>query len=142
MRIDLGNEEEPEIGLIALIDCIFFLLMFFMVATSFRNQAASQPQKALPIHVPQSSVSLDRQVAAPNTLVVGVDAKGVVYWRDDPVSIEVLRQHLHEEAQRDPDAAVRIDGDALASYQEIIHVVDLCQFEGLTKIALRARAGR
>jgi len=70
-----------------------------------------------------------------------VDAKGVVYWRDDPVSIEVLRQHLHEEAQRDPDA-VRIDGDALASYQEIIHVVDLCQFEGLTKIALRARAGR
>ena len=35
MRIDVGEEEQPEISLIALIDCIFFLLMFFMVATSF-----------------------------------------------------------------------------------------------------------
>jgi biopolymer transport protein ExbD len=142
MRIDLGQDEEPEIGLIALIDCIFFLLMFFMVATSFKNQAAGQPQKALPIHVPQSEVSLDRQVATPDTLVIGVDAKGGVYWRDDPVSTEVLRERLHAQALRDPGATVRIDGDAQAAYQEIMHVVDLCQFEGLTKIALRARAGR
>jgi biopolymer transport protein ExbD len=35
MRISLGEDEAPEIGLIALIDCIFFLLMFIMVATSF-----------------------------------------------------------------------------------------------------------
>ena len=37
MRIELGEDEYPEIGLIALIDCIFFLLMFFMVATSFKH---------------------------------------------------------------------------------------------------------
>jgi biopolymer transport protein ExbD len=142
MRIDIGADDEPEIGLIALIDCIFFLLMFFMVATSFKNQAANQPQKALPIRLPQSAVSLDRNVAAPHTLVVGIDAKGGVYWHDEPVSTVVLREHLHEEARRDPSATVRIDGDAGASYQEILHVVDLCQFEGLTHIALRARAGR
>jgi biopolymer transport protein ExbD len=41
MRIELGDDEPPEIGLIALIDCIFFLLMFFMVATSFKQKAAT-----------------------------------------------------------------------------------------------------
>jgi len=142
MRIDLGPDDEPEIGLIALIDCIFFLLMFFMVATSFKHQAEGQPQKALPIRLPQSAVSLDRQVAAPRTLVVGVDAKGGVYWRNEPVTIAQLRERLHEEALRDPAATVRIDGDTQAAYQEIIHIVDLCQFEGLTHIALRTRAGR
>ena len=43
MRIDLGDDEQPEIGLIALIDCIFFLLMYFMVATSFRHPDGEKP---------------------------------------------------------------------------------------------------
>jgi biopolymer transport protein ExbD len=45
MRIDVGEEEQPEISLIALIDCIFFLLMFFMVASSFQKQAEGKAQK-------------------------------------------------------------------------------------------------
>ena len=32
-----------------------------------------------------------------------------------------------------------IDGDEQVSYQHIVHVVDLCQFEGLTNIALHTR---
>ena len=42
MRINVGEDAEPEIGLIALIDCIFFLLMFFMVATSFKQQTEAE----------------------------------------------------------------------------------------------------
>jgi biopolymer transport protein ExbD len=34
---------------------------------------------------------------------------------------------------------VRIEGDGNAAYQSIVHVLDLCQFEGLTNIAMRAR---
>jgi len=29
-----------------------------------------------------------------------------------------------------------------APYQEIVQLMDLCQFEGLTRIAMRARDGR
>jgi hypothetical protein len=36
-----------QIGLIALIDCIFFLLMFFMVATSFKQQDVQKKAKDL-----------------------------------------------------------------------------------------------
>ncbi len=51
MRIDLGEDEHPEIGLIALIDCIFFLLMFFMVATSFKQPVGEKPQEELPVYL-------------------------------------------------------------------------------------------
>lgn len=141
MRISLGDEEAPEIGLIALIDCIFFLLMFFMVATSFKQQTDGRAGKDLAVTLPTSAVSLDAATAAPEVLAIGVDVKGGVYWGREPVSTVVLRERLHAAAQRNPNQAVRIDGDARVAYQQIVHLLDLCQFEGLTRISLRTRDG-
>ena len=142
MRIELGDDEQPEINLIALIDCIFFLLMFFMVATSFRHQEEGRPQDALPIELPRSAVTFDRAAAAADPLVIGVDVKGGVYWGRTPVTTTELRARLHAEAARDPNRPVRIDGDTQVPYQEVVHLLDLCQFEGLTHVAMRTRAGR
>jgi biopolymer transport protein ExbD len=141
MRIDLGDDEQPEISLIALIDCIFFLLMFFMVATTFKHQEDMTP-KALAIKLPESAVSLDKTTAATDWVAIGVDAKGGVYWGSEPVSKVVLRERLHAAAQKNPNQPVRIDGDTQAPYQNIVHLLDLCQFEGLTQIAMRTRNGR
>jgi len=141
-KIDLGEDETPEIGLIALIDCIFFLLMFFMVATSFKHQADGKPQKELMVRLPESAVSLDKAQAAPDPVVLGVDAKGHLYWGNEPVSRDELRARLHAQALQDPSRPVRIDGDTLTPYQEIIHLMDLCQFEGMTRIGMHARAGK
>ena len=142
MRIHVGEDEQPEISLIALIDCIFFLLMFFMVATSFQKQAEGKAQKQLSITLPQSEVSLGKADADPSPLAIGVDVKGGLYWGREPVSTMQLRDRLHAEAQKDPNRAVRIDGDTLVPYQEVVHLLDLCEFEGLTRVALRTRAGR
>ena len=142
MRIDVGEEEQPEISLIALIDCIFFLLMFFMVATSFKHQEDGRPPKVLPITLPDSAVALEKATAAADPLVIGVDVKGGLYWGREPVSTAVLRERLHAEALRDPNQPVRIDGDTQVPYQDVVHLLDLCQFEGLTHIAMRARDGR
>ncbi len=142
MKIDVGDEEQPEISLIALIDCIFFLLMFFMVASSFQKQVEGKASKQLPITLPQSAVSLDKADADPSPIIIGVDVKGGLYWGREPVTTVQLRDRLHAEAQRDPGRAVRIDGDTQVPYQEVVHLLDLCQFEGMTHIAMRTRAGR
>jgi biopolymer transport protein ExbD len=142
MRIELGDDEQPEINLIALIDCIFFLLMFFMVASSFRHPEDGKPPEAIAIDLPRSAVSLARAAAAADPIVIGVDLKGGVYWGRTPVTTAELRARLHAEAVRDPRRPVRIDGDTQVPYQEIVHLLDLCQFEGLTQVAMRTRAGR
>jgi len=139
MRIELGGDELPEIGLIALIDCIFFLLMFFMVATSFKQKETQQKDKAIPITLPRSAATLELADAAPDPLVIRVDRTGQVAIGDDKLSLEALHERLAGEARAQPGRPVRIEGDGNAAYQSIVHVLDLCQFEGLTNIAMRAR---
>jgi biopolymer transport protein ExbD len=139
MRIDLGHDEPPEIGLIPLIDCIFFLLMFFMVATTFRQDKPSKPEKELPVLLPAAQASLDAARAAAAPLVLGVDRQGKVYVGSERVSVQKLHDVLKREAARDPQRRIRIDGDEQVPYQHIVHVLDLCQFEGFTNIALHTR---
>lgn len=137
MRIDLGEDEQPEIGLIALIDCIFFLLMFFMVATSFKQQDAQRKEREIAILLPRAEVSLDAAQAAPAPVVITVDAQGRLYLSQRPVTLQLLRDHLRAEAARQPRPPVRIDGDRRTAYQDIVHVLDLCQFEGLSEVSMR-----
>jgi biopolymer transport protein ExbD len=55
------------------------------------------------------------------------------------VSTQALHDLLKREAARDPARPVRIDGDQAARYQDIVHVLELCQFEGLTKVSMHTR---
>jgi biopolymer transport protein ExbD len=139
MRINLGEDEAPEIGLIALIDCIFFLLMFFMVATSFKQPQGEKPQKELPVTLPAAQMSLERVGAGLPPLNIGVDKSGKLYVDGGKVSVQGLHERLKQEATSHPGRAIRIDGDELARYQDIVHVLDLCQFEGFTQISMHTR---
>ncbi|MBV8501767.1 MAG: biopolymer transporter ExbD [Paucibacter sp.] len=139
MKIRLEDEEPVEIGLIALIDCIFFLLMFFMVATSFKQQDAQKRAKELHVTLPTAAVSFDAAQAGTVPLVITIDARGSFAVDGQGVSIQALRERLHREAQTQPGRTVRIDGDRSTPYQYIVHVIDLCEFEGLRQVSLRAR---
>jgi biopolymer transport protein ExbD len=139
MRIELGEDEAPEIGLIALIDCIFFLLMFFMVATSFKQPVGERPQKELPVTLPTAQMSLDRSSAGAPPLTIGIDQRGKLYLDGSKVSVQALHDRLKQEAANNPNRQIRIDGDEMARYQDIVHVLDLCQFEGFTRISMHTR---
>ncbi|MGX4643231.1 ExbD/TolR family protein [Massilia sp. SYSU DXS3249] len=139
MRINLTEHEEPEIGLVAMIDCIFFLLMFFMLATTFKEQANNKPQKVLPVQLPSAEASVVRAGAADDALVIGVDRSGALFVDTRPVTVQELHTILAREASADPQRRIRIDGDRDASYQHIVRVLDLCQLDGLTNIAMHTR---
>jgi len=139
VRIDLGDEAEPELGLIALIDCIFFLLMFFMVATSFKQQDVQKKAKDLAVELPTASATLSPQEAGADPLVITVDARGQVAVDGRRVTLQALHDRLREQAAQNRARPVRIDGDKRVAYQHIVHVLDLCQFEGLTQVSMRTR---
>jgi biopolymer transport protein ExbD len=139
MRIHLGEDEQPEIGLIALIDCIFFLLMFFMVATSFKQQTEIEKRKELPVTLPSASASLTSSSASATALIIGVDKTGRFYADGQLIGTQALHELLREEAARDANRNVRIDGDRFAAYQHIVHVLDLCQLAGLTHISMHTK---
>ena len=139
MRINLGDDEQPEIGLIALIDCIFFLLMFFMVATSFKQADEQKKMKELPISLPTAAASLDYNEAIQTPLVIGVDKEGNLYLGGAKKTTQQLHDALKREAEKDNKRLVRVEGDQNTSYNNIVHVLDLCELEGFNNIAMRTR---
>ena len=88
MRIDLHSEVEPEISMSSLIDCVFLLLIFFLVAgmTKVKN-------KDIPIDLPASSSAV-RMRPDDKQIVVGIDRSGGLYWEGEPCSTNYLHQSL------------------------------------------------
>ena len=138
MRAEMPEDEHPEIGLIALIDCIFFLLIFFMMATSFKHGTKDKLAE-LPISLPKSNVSFDAATAAPDPLDIAVDGNGQLYLGVRKVSIQELNDVLKREAAQGKDRPVRISADRGVRYEQVVQVLELCQFDGLTGISMRVR---
>lgn len=127
------HDAEMEINLIPMIDIMLILLIFFMVATTIKHS-----EKALPIELPRSAAAMD-QPANEAVLVLGVDALGNKYVGPDRVPTSVLHDRIRAAAEKNVDQPVRIDADRKTSYEQVVEVIELCQFEGLRNVRLHTR---
>lgn len=114
-----------------LIDCVFLLLIFFLVATM-----SKKVNKDVDIRLPESKSAIKR-LATDDQVVIGVDESGNIYFEGKPASIMVLHDALRSEALINPDKQVRIDADSEAPLASVVEVVDICQFNQLDDVVLR-----
>lgn len=137
MRTRKPEEEPFEIMLIPMIDCMLVIIIFFLVATTLKNR-----EKELPLDLPESAAAPSIE-QPPDILVIGVDKEGRTYLgsgeRIEAVDTERLHQRIREAARLNPTQRVRIDGDRNTRFEDIIHIVDLCQFEGLKNVGLHTK---
>lgn len=131
MQIDYEEDDEAEISMSPLIDCVFLLLIFFLVATM-----SKKANKDVDIRLPESRSAIKR-LATDEQLVIGIDLKGNVFLEGKPASIMVLHDALRSEALANPNRQVRIDADAEAPLANVVEVVDICQFNHLDDVVLR-----
>src|SRR3954466_11718754 len=107
---DFGLKRRPrrvaEINLINMIDMLFFLLVFFVLTSSFTRETG------IDINKPKasSSKSLPRQ-----PLLIGVTKDGAIHVNESPVSLKALGAVLKHYMSQDPDRAVVIVADRDAS---------------------------
>lgn len=133
MRMRIEEDEAVEVQMAPLIDCVFLLLIFFLVATTLKK---IEPQ--LPIELPESAASIEAKTPE-NVMIIGIDRAGVPYLGAERVTLSMLHTRLRQAAQTDKSQRIRVDVDRLTPAQYIIHVLDLCQFEGLTHVGLHTR---
>ena len=130
MAVKFGEEEPVEIQMTSLIDCVFLLLIFFLVSSQMKKV-----EKELPIELPQANAT--RQVkAVPDLTTVSVDKLGALYVNSLPVGAEGLHAKLREAAREQPGLRIRINGDVFAPFRSIVQVLDACQGEGLTVVGI------
>lgn len=135
MAINVDSDKGLDIQMTPMIDCIFLLIIFFLVSSQMKKL-----EKELPVSLPESAAALQVK-ASPDLLVIGIDRNGSYYIAGEPVGYEALQRKLREAAVN-PAQRIRIDGDEAAPFSSLVHIFDLCQFEGLTNIGINTRVER
>ncbi len=112
------RQEGTEIDITSLLDVMFLLVVFFMVASSFHEET-----RAIDLALPRAEnprvIVLDDSV-----LSVTVSRDGRVFVGDDEVAPGQLKHDLGRAlTQRDVKNVV-IRGDAEARYQSMVSIVD------------------
>ncbi len=133
MRINLQNHEgnDEDIPLSPLIDAVFLLLIFFLVATMMKKV-----NRDIDIELPES-VSAERLAPTDENRVIGIDADGLVYYEGEPASIQSLHIRIRDLGISDPDMQIRLDVDRETPTHRVIEVLDLCRFNHLGNVGIR-----
>ncbi|MCL1910011.1 MAG: biopolymer transporter ExbD [Kiritimatiellaeota bacterium] len=134
MPVKLQDEEHVDIQMTSLIDCVFLLLIFFLVSSQMKKV-----EKELPIELPRAAVTVPAK-ASPNLTTVSVDKHGEIYVNGQPVGGEGLRASLRNAAATNPDMRIRLNGDIYAPFRSIVQVLDTCQGEELNVIGINVAA--
>lgn len=123
-------EDELRLELTPMIDVIFQLLIFFMVATTFGD-----PERRLDVELPEASTGEPLELES-DEVVIDVLRDGSVVLSGESLSREELVRRLSRRAEQDPDTPVTIRGDRLVHHEDVVGVMDACGSVGLTSLSL------
>lgn len=116
---------DVAIELTPMIDMVFLLLTFFLVATTFQ-QAEREMQIALPVASSAQPIS-----AALRELVVNVDQEGSIFVSGRQMQPEDLRETVAQAVEANPQQKVTVRGDRATAYANVVAVLDICKTAGI-----------
>lgn len=128
---EFGLRRKPrrvaEINLINMIDMLFFLLVFFVLTSSFTSETGIDINKPKA----QSSKTLPKQ-----PLLIGVTRDGSIHVNESPVSIKSLPAILQQYMLQDPDRPVVVVADRDALISKAVDVLDACNLANVKKVSI------
>jgi biopolymer transport protein ExbD len=116
MRIAPYQPKKARIEIVPMIDTIFFLLVFFMMAS-----LAMTTMRGMPVNLPKAAQAQSRPV---DKVVLTLTADGRYYVDREPVTFEQIRPVLREVLRRNPDTAVVINCDQSQRVKGLVELAD------------------
>lgn len=130
MPLKVEPLEEPQINLTPMIDVVFNLLIFFMVATRFADM-----ERQFDVQLPAVSAA-QPLTNPPDEIVVNVFADGRIVVRQETLTLAQLESRLKEAQARYAEQAVLIRGDGQGVYQNVMDVLGACHRAQITNFSL------
>lgn len=121
-----------EINMVPLIDVMLVLLVIFIITAPLLSHS-------IKINVPQASSQPVEQ--EPKSIDLAVDAAGQLFWNEQPVSAEELKQRFATEAALDPQPELRIRADLNTRYEILAQVMSSARAAGLKRLGFITRPG-
>jgi biopolymer transport protein ExbD len=133
MRIPTDDDERAEIAMTPLIDMMFLLIIFFLVATAFKN-----PELDEAVRLPETDTGTPTRQRSED-IVVNVRQGGVLVVSGRIVTIDDLRETLTDAARQNPQQVVRVRGDALAYHKQVVQVLETCRQAKIMNVGISTR---
>jgi len=125
---DVGSEDDGEAGIdmSPLIDCVFILLIFFIVTTTFVEETGvevDKPQAA-------SAARLEK-----TSILIALTSKGEIVYGGQEIGIGGVQPTVKRMLQKE-DVPVIIQADAAAVSGLLVRVIDEAKLAGATRVSV------
>ncbi|MDH3282469.1 MAG: biopolymer transporter ExbD [Gammaproteobacteria bacterium] len=124
------RRRRPIIGLTPLIDVVFILLIFFMLASSFLDW------RAIPLEVPRAGLEPSSEVPG---ILVRIARGGEIDLNGIPVTSGGLARQLARLLQSSPNVRVLVQPQAGVPLQQVVRVLDDLSGAGARHVSLVRR---
>ncbi|MBO1053317.1 ExbD/TolR family protein [Dolichospermum circinale] len=135
MKVKLDTpSEDVQIQIIPLIDVVFCILTFFLLAALQFTR-----QQAINVDLPKASTgensAANSQIKS-KILPVTIDAIGLTYIEKEPVKQEELEARLKQYIQANPDGILVLNASRTATYNDVIQTLDVLRKVGGNRVSL------
>ncbi len=120
----------PELSMAPLIDCVFLLLIFFMVTTTFTKETGVK------INKPKAATS---DILLNQNLLIAVTDKGEVWSEGSMYELPGLQALVRERVHLNPKLTVVIMADQESMTGKVVDVLDECKQAGAKKLSIAAK---
>ena len=129
MRLRVKRADEVELNLISLVDVVLLLVIFFMLSTTFVQDAR------LRVELPEAGSAVVERAAQP--IVITISAQGSYRVNDralvnnERATLSAALRQVAGGASKEP---VTIRADARATHQSVVTAMDVAAKQGFTQV--------
>jgi len=133
MPLKTQQDDQPRLDLTPMIDVVFLLIIFFMVATRF-----AEMERDIELELPEVA-SASALTSAPKQRVVTVGNEGQVTLDGNEVSLPELVSKLSAACREYPELSVVIRGDASCAFQHVAATLAACKEANVSDLGITVR---
>jgi biopolymer transport protein ExbD len=126
---DEGGGGKVEINMAPLIDCVFLLLIFFIVTTVFVEETGVEVQK------PHAASAQDLEK---NSILIALTPDGRIVYGGRQVDLNSVRGIVARQL-REKDMPVILIADENSRSGRLVDLVDECKLAGAKRVSVAAR---
>jgi biopolymer transport protein ExbD len=129
-KISLSDSVERgvEVNMSPLIDCVFLLLIFFIVTTVFVEETGVEIQK------PQAASS---QQMEKESIMIAITDQGRIVFGGREIPLHSVRGLVKRQLQ-DPETPVLLMADGSVPTRLLVEVLDECKLAGANRVSVAA----
>lgn len=142
MRMNVYDDEKLDVQMSPLIDCVFLLLIFFLVTTMMKKW-----EMQIPLELPSITSSLSTTKDSESAVVLSVNGQGTVYHivNQDRYSGESAYRRIADvdafldqlQASKGNGVTVEVTAYRDVPVETVIGVFDKCQIHGFQQTRVR-----